>query len=374
MVKSTIVAIVVSDVHLGAIGSNKPQFKSFIKRLMTYPKLHLILAGDFMDLMCEPISHIDEGAQEIFRAIQTLQEKGTEICWLLGNHEIPVTGPYDAIPASLSDENFRERMDNFKLKLTATKNFLKILPKVKFGQYALLEKSGNSWEVQTYDSILRVQLNPASECHALVAHGFQFDNTTPNHCETWKNAIDSPDSLKDIMDFFFNAAIRQIRNVFKPSKWEAGSEAVKNAIQTHKNLHKHTTESTSLIQMIDEHPTQVQEYSLEYMKTITKRDYNLPTIFRDIWHLLNNIPNIHDLSHVIFGHTHEMQVAESPGNATIINTGGWQHVRKMTYIEIDNAGNFYVKQLLSRTYLLNLLLGISLVAGIIIGILAVIII
>ncbi|MBA7519151.1 hypothetical protein ES705_11226 [subsurface metagenome] len=92
--------LVVSDIHLGSLDSEKDLFIQFLRKIVNgefETELRaLIILGDFIDL-CTDIPKTllkREQIQEIFTLLLELK-KNINLIFVLGNHEIPVTGDYD---------------------------------------------------------------------------------------------------------------------------------------------------------------------------------------------------------------------------------------------------------------------------------------
>lgn len=78
--------VFISDVHLGTPRCNTQKFLQFIKQLKTRK---LVLVGDIIDISCMENynTHWKKEHTECLHQILNLAKKGTEIVYVLGNHE-----------------------------------------------------------------------------------------------------------------------------------------------------------------------------------------------------------------------------------------------------------------------------------------------
>ena len=368
MAKDNIAAILISDVHLGALGSNHSQFNSFLKRLIASPNIHLIVAGDFFDLICESVQNLNERSQTTFGLLNNLQNNGVTISEAIGNHEIPVIEPYEAESFSIEANAFQDRLNTMKEHLDAGNNVKQVLDKMILGQYLLLERTDGKWSITPFDSTSNVMVNPSSQFRVLITHGFQLEKKTENLCKLWKDALEAPDDVKDLIDVFFSGTAKSLEDVFKPKNWEQGPDTVKASFNSHRNLRKKGSQARDkLFQFIDENPENLQAYINGFIHSKSKRAY--APIFNDAKNFLNGNPNLKDINYFMFGHTHEVGIDKDSPPTTLVNTGAWQHVKKMTYIELYDDGDLKVKKIRSWTYWMYILLGILLIIGQIMAIL-----
>ena len=78
--------VFISDVHLGTNRCNIKKFLQFLKQLKTKK---LVLVGDIIDIACLETHHTHwkKDHTEALHQILNLAKKGTEIVYVLGNHE-----------------------------------------------------------------------------------------------------------------------------------------------------------------------------------------------------------------------------------------------------------------------------------------------
>jgi UDP-2,3-diacylglucosamine pyrophosphatase LpxH len=78
--------VFISDVHLGTPRCNTEKFFKFLKELKTKK---LVLVGDIMDIYCmeKYNTRWKKEHTECVHQILNLAKKGTEIVYILGNHE-----------------------------------------------------------------------------------------------------------------------------------------------------------------------------------------------------------------------------------------------------------------------------------------------
>jgi len=123
--------LVVSDIHLGSLDSEKDQFIQFLKKILNgkfgNDLKALLILGDFIDLCTDiPKSILKrENVQEILRLLIEIK-KNLKIVFILGNHEIPVTGDYD--------EKFKRRKEKY-LRRFKDSNFHELFFEEDFCQY-----------------------------------------------------------------------------------------------------------------------------------------------------------------------------------------------------------------------------------------------
>jgi UDP-2,3-diacylglucosamine pyrophosphatase LpxH len=363
MANDNIAAIIISDVHLGALGSNNVQFNSFLKRLSTSPSANLIVAGDFFYLICESVTNLNRRCEQTLDLLKGLQDKGITISEAIGNHEIPVVDPYETPQYSIEEATFQDRKNELKKCLDAGDRVKQVLDKMILGQYLLLERTDGKWVMTAYDSIARVAINPESQFHVLILHGYQLEKKTDTLAKLWKEALEAPDDMKDLIDVFFSGMSKSFEDVFKDENWEQGPDFVKARYDANRKLRKTGPEARDqLFKLVDANPAKARAFMTGFLHSQSKRKYE--PIFNDAKTFLDANPNlVGKLNYFMFGHTHEEGVDKELSPTTLVNTGAWQHVKKMTYIQLFDDGNFKIKSVRSLTYWLYVLLGISLIVG-----------
>lgn len=79
--------LIVSDLHIGSIGSRAADFCAFLEVLLIHPPKRLILAGDVFEMWNTNYKTMGRYEYAIFEKILLLTEKGTRIVYIPGNHD-----------------------------------------------------------------------------------------------------------------------------------------------------------------------------------------------------------------------------------------------------------------------------------------------
>ncbi|MFA6973649.1 MAG: UDP-2,3-diacylglucosamine diphosphatase [Parcubacteria group bacterium] len=79
--------IVISDVHLGSMGSQAEKLYHFLDGLLQAPLNRLIIAGDLFELWSTNYKDIDKYEYKVARKIVELSERGTKVVYIPGNHD-----------------------------------------------------------------------------------------------------------------------------------------------------------------------------------------------------------------------------------------------------------------------------------------------
>ena len=220
--------LLVSDIHLGAFGNISKAFESFIDQILHNEFNEIgtnlsafIILGDFFDRMMRGYDDLIGNHTSIYEKLYDLQQKGVSVLFILGNHEIPVDGPYDKdflIRKSALVENFiKYSKDNEKaLELFSLNNFCQyIILRKKFSQ----ENNQLNWELALFDSKENIKRNmdeskpiiskilceakseENKEFKCLMAHGFQFESAERLKiaAEVWKACMGTLDIVKNIV-------------------------------------------------------------------------------------------------------------------------------------------------------------------------------
>ena len=102
--------LVVSDIHLGSLDSEEDLFIQFLRKINNGEFGNelkvLIILGDFIDLCTDtPKTLLErEQIQEILTLLLEIK-RNIYVIFVLGNHEIPVTGDHD--------EKFKRRREKY---------------------------------------------------------------------------------------------------------------------------------------------------------------------------------------------------------------------------------------------------------------------
>ena len=342
--------LVVSDIHLGALKSELDLFQKFLTDIDTgefgNDLQTLIILGDFFDLCTDNVSTLLNNKQ-IKNILEILNKikNNKNLIFVLGNHEIPVTGNYD--------KKFNRRKTKF-LKRFKIGIIDDLFNDEMFCQYVVLKKFDNEDSILLYDSIEQIfdgfiskikinglDLDNNYEC--LMTHGYQFDNELFRFLGgiIWNYLIKSDDiSVKDSFDYLWNITIKGDKRV-KDSEFNVMLEELPHLKELEpkiihddfSNYNKKNFDFTKLYMRI-----------LEKWEESSKYEYYIDGIrdfLRDKNHSLINI------NHIIYGHSHKCNSSEvNIGNnqINIINDGAWQHVTP-SYVQIFSKGRMKINEI-----------------------------
>lgn len=102
--ETTTSVLIISDVHLGDKFCRRKDFSSWLSSIFEsrkkgkLPYLRaLIILGDFFDLIWNAVENLcsNNNFIEIYELLQAIRNKGIEIIFVLGNHEISTWGLYN---------------------------------------------------------------------------------------------------------------------------------------------------------------------------------------------------------------------------------------------------------------------------------------
>ncbi|MHA2007365.1 MAG: metallophosphoesterase [Promethearchaeota archaeon] len=343
------IILVLSDVHLGSLGSEKNLFIQFLSRIINGEYGNelqaLIILGDFIDL-CMDIPRTllkRKKIQKIFTLLLEIKKK-MNLVFLLGNHEIPVTGDYD--------EKFERRKKKFLYKFRNC-NFKDLFNKELYYQYALLKKEDIDNVLSLYNSREQIENNPvnklkiigldlSSDYRCLMTHGYQFESEVYRVFvgQLWKSLISSNDfGVKETHDYFWNQIIKKGRKI-KP----IGFERMKEELAKLKR---------KSIESMDKIFSGLNLFEFHFIKAsmrVMKRWYRVaskPNYFLDeIKEFLEDDDyDFSKINHVIYGHFHfkdKSVVTINQQQVEVINDGSWQHTQP-SYLEICNEGKIFLK-------------------------------
>jgi len=342
------IVLVVSDVHLGSLDSDVELFIQFLKGIVNGDYGNelqaLIILGDFIDLCTDiPKTLLErEKIQEIFTLLLTIKKK-MNLIFVLGNHEIPVTGDYD--------EKFKSRKETF-LKRFESSAFNELFHKESYYQYILLKKWNNEDMLLLYDTRNEIEDNPInkvkiqglgleSNYECFMTHGYQFDSEIYRLFigQIWKALItNNKFEIKETYDYFWNEVIKNGRKIkpitFKNMKKELAN-LKKKSLEFVENLF-------SNLSFLEFKLIKTNMRVLKKWQRISKPDYyfdGIKAFLEDKNHKFSKI------NHVIYGHSHQSGLAYGNINnqmVEIINDGAWQHTQP-SYVEILSKGRLKLR-------------------------------
>jgi UDP-2,3-diacylglucosamine pyrophosphatase LpxH len=80
-------SIIVSDLHIGSLGSRTGEFCAFLDFLSLHPPKRLIFAGDVFEMWNANYKKMGRHEYDIISKTLLLSEKGTRIVYIPGNHD-----------------------------------------------------------------------------------------------------------------------------------------------------------------------------------------------------------------------------------------------------------------------------------------------
>jgi UDP-2,3-diacylglucosamine pyrophosphatase LpxH len=340
--------LVVSDIHLGSLDSERELFTQFLTSILNDEYGNelqvLIILGDFIDLCTDiPKTLLErEKIQEIFRLLLKIKKK-LNLIFILGNHEIPVTGDYD--------EKFKVRKDKF-LKRFESSDFNELFDNKIFCQYLILKKWENEDILFLYDSRNQIEgnhinkvsipgLELENDYECLMTHGYQFDSEIYRFFvgQIWKSLISNNKfEIKETYDYFWNQVIKNGRKIKSISY-----ENMKNELAKLKKMSLELIESLfSELRDVEFNLIKANMRILKKWQHVTKPDYYFDKIKE---FLEKDNTNLSKINHIIYGHSHHSGIAYGNINnqiVEIINAGAWQHVEP-SYVEILLKGKLNLR-------------------------------
>ncbi len=342
--------LVVSDIHLGSLDSERDLFIQFLSDIINGEFGNdlqvLIILGDFIDLCTDtPIAILKrEKIQEIFTLILQIKNN-MNLIFVLGNHEIPVTGDYD--------EKFERRKKKFLNKFKHS-NFFELFNGELFYQYIILTKWNNEDMLLMYNSRDQIENKPLkkvkvegldldSDYKCLMTHGYQFDSNIYRFFvgQIWKSLISNNKfEVKETYDYFWNEVIKNGRKI-KPIRFEEMKEELAR-------LKKVSSESIdalfSELSILEFNLIKANMRIMKKWERASKPDYYLDEIKE---FLVDEEYDFSKVNHVIYGHSHHKGISNITINTQqieIINDGAWQHIQP-SYAEILHKGKINLKSL-----------------------------
>ena len=340
--------LTISDIHLGSLDSEKDQLIQFLKRILKgdfgNELRTLLVLGDFIDL-CTDLPRIllkREKIQEILTLLLEIKRK-VKLIFVLGNHEIPVTGDYD--------EKFERRKEKY-LRRFKNSDFSELFANEIYCQYLLLKKVNNEDMLLLFNTRDQIEDNPVhkiridgleleEDYRCFMTHGYQFDGDVYRFFvgQIWKSLISNHKfEIKETYDYFWNEVIKNSRKI-KPITYNMMIEELadlKNvSLESQKTLF-------SELSTLEFNLIKVNMRVMKKWEHASKPDY----YFGEIKRFLED--EEHDLSqinHLVYGHSHHKEVYNGTVNGhpiQIINDGSWQHT-KPSYAEIFKKGKICLK-------------------------------
>jgi UDP-2,3-diacylglucosamine pyrophosphatase LpxH len=340
--------LVISDIHLGSLDSEKDQLIHFLRKILNgefgSDLKALLILGDFIDLCTDLPKTIlqRKNVKEILKLIIEIK-KNIKIVFVLGNHEIAVTGDYD--------EKFKRRKEKY-LRRFKDSNFTELFDEENYCQFLLLKKVNNEDLLMLYNTRDQIEDKPIykikidgleleEDYRCLMTHGYQFDGDIYRFFvgQIWKSLIANRKfEIKETYDYFWNEVIKNGRKI-KPI-------TLKMMIEDLADLKNTSLESQ--IQLFSELSSlefNLIKANMRVMKKwehASKPDYyfgQIKTFLEDEKYDFSKI------NHLIYGHSHHKEVYNGIVNShpiQIVNDGSWQHIQP-SYVEIFAKGEIHLR-------------------------------
>ncbi len=340
--------LVVSDVHLGSLDCERDLFIQFLTRIVNgefgNELQALMILGDFIDLCTDLPQTLlrRKKVQKIFALLLEIKKK-MNLIFLLGNHEIPVTGLYD--------EKFERRKKKFLNKFRNS-NFKELFNNELYYQYALLKKSDTDNILFLYNSREQLENNPIKKVQiegidldrdyrCFMAHGHQFESEVYMFfiAQFWRSLISGDKfEVKETYDYFWNQIIRNGRKI-KPIRFEdMKAELAKLKGKSIKSVDK----AFSGLNILEFNFLKANMRVMKKWQRASKPAYFL----REIKEFLEDDDyDFSNINHVIYGHSHQKEISYARINnqqVEVINDGAWQHSQP-SYVEICGKGKMYLR-------------------------------
>jgi len=340
--------LVVSDIHLGSLDSEKDLFIQFLRKIINGEFENelraLIILGDFIDLCTDiPKTLLErEQIQEIFTLLLEIK-RNINLIFVLGNHEIPVTGDYD--------EKFKRRKEKYLRRFRSSK-FGELFDNEIYCQYLLLKRSNNEDMLFLYDKREEIEENPVKrikidgleleeDYRCFMTHGYQFDGDVYRFFvgQIWKSLISrNKFEVKETYDYFWNEVIKKGRKV-KPVTFKMMIEELANL----KNVSIESQYSLfSELNNLEFNLIKANMRILKKWERASKLDYYFNEIKR---FLEDDEYDLSKINHLIYGHSHHKEIYNGSVNGhsiKIVNDGSWQHIEP-SYAEILKKGIISLK-------------------------------
>ncbi|MFX0029695.1 MAG: metallophosphoesterase [Candidatus Hermodarchaeota archaeon] len=342
------IILVVSDIHLGSLDSEKDQFLQFLRKI--YKGVFgedlkaLLILGDFIDL-CTDLPNTLLRREKIREILALLIEIKTKmnLIFVLGNHEISVIGDYD--------EKFNRRKEKY-LQRFQRSDFKELFDNDLYCQYLLMKKVNNEDLLLLYDTRDQIEDDPIKKIkidgleldedyRCLMTHGYQFDGDVYRFFvgQIWKSLISNKKfEIKETYDYFWNEIIKNGRKI-KPITREMMIEDLANL----KNVSLESQQAIfSELNYLEFNLIKANMRVMKKWEHASKPDYYFGEIKR---FLEDDRYNLSRINHLIYGHSHRKQAYNGTVNnhpIKIVNDGSWQHTES-TFVEIYKGGKIELR-------------------------------
>jgi UDP-2,3-diacylglucosamine pyrophosphatase LpxH len=342
------IILVVSDIHIGSLDCERDSFIQFLKKILNGgfgDELQtLVILGDFIDL-CTDVPEIllkREKVREIFSLLLQIK-KQMNLIFILGNHEIPVTGYYDG--------KFERRKKKFLNKFRNS-DFNELFNSELYYQYILLKKWNNEDMLLLYNKREQIESNPVNKIRirgldlnedyrCFMTHGYQFESDIYRLFvgQIWKSLISSNNfEIKETFDYFWNEVIRNGRKI-KPITFEY----MKVELAELKNMPLESINRIfSELSFLEYNLIKANMSVMKKWERARKPDYYFDGIKE---FLEDDEYNLVKINLLIYGHSHHKEVYNGTVNEhpiEIINDGSWQHIEP-SYVEILSTGKLNLR-------------------------------
>ena len=187
-----VLAIIVSDIHIGNEFSRIEEFKNFLKEILRMKRNNqlpflraLIILGDLFDLMATSFEDLcskhNNEYFSIYNAFDKIKNNGIEVILVLGNHEISTSTFYNYFFSARKIEFIKKFDENlFSYNFLAIENLC---------QYLILTSYENRICLYLIDSIYEEPfrwINLANrsflnDTYYFMTHGYQFEDKDFHH-------------------------------------------------------------------------------------------------------------------------------------------------------------------------------------------------
>ena len=265
------------------------------------------------------------------------------LIFLLGNHEIPVTGDYD--------KKFERRKKKFLNKFRNS-DFKELFNNELYYQYALLKKGVTDNMLFLYNSREQIENDPVkkvkivgldldSDYRCFMVHGYQFESEIYRLfvARLWKSLISSSNfEIKETYDYFWNFIIRNGRKI-KPIRFE---DMKGELAKIKRKSIKSVDTAFSGLNILEFNFLKANMRVMKKWRRASKPTYFLNEIKE---FLEDDDYDFSKINHVIYGHSHYKEITYATINnqqVEVINDGAWQHAQP-SYLEICSKGKMHLK-------------------------------
>ncbi len=367
-------SITISDTHLGATGFHRTQFNDFLSdilsnRIRAFDSIisidnikHLIILGDFFDLMMEIPAYLDNDFQEIYEQLKNIRNKGIEVTHVLGNHEISVSGDYNA--------KFTDRKNKLYGDLTRYQNLLGYLKEDDLCQYVLLILKNDNFMLSRCDDITEISSSSQPDTqNFLMCHGYQFlpRLILLTESKIWDEVLKITDRhIKKLIDKIWNDILKRRGEIsFAEITHQTFTDSIIEDVINLHHIEESSFEEIPFIKYFDDTLSflEYEDLDEETQEAINRSDFDnlreLISIYNmmeitflsllsiegikekliDDFLLKNQLNNITD---VIFGHTHKADKFTTSNRIEVGNDGAWQLRKDQSpyYLIINTRGEF----------------------------------